>query len=78
MDQRSGHYVNHSPVIGCFDWDPFAALLGDEIEMVRQDVQGMLSAVFEVIDHGAKGASLIEIPPIFVDSNYALINDPMA
>ncbi|TBA37968.1 LacI family DNA-binding transcriptional regulator [Rhizobium ruizarguesonis] len=76
--KRSGHYVNHSPVIGCFDWDPFAALLGDQIEMVRQDVQGMLSAVFEVIDHGAKGASLIEIPPIFVDSNYALINDPMA
>ncbi|UIY29581.1 hypothetical protein LZK73_01035 [Neorhizobium galegae] len=46
--------------------------------MVRQDVQGMLNAVFEVIDHGAKGASLIEIPPIFADSDHALVNDPTA
>jgi LacI family fructose operon transcriptional repressor len=69
--KRSGHYKDRGPVIGCFDWDPFAALLGDEIEMVRQDVQGMLKAVFEVIDHGSAKKVLIEIPPIFMGSGEA-------
>jgi LacI family fructose operon transcriptional repressor len=64
--KRSGHYKDRTPVIGCFDWDPFAALLGDEIEMVRQDVQGMLDAVFNIIDEGAATGSLVEIPPIFM------------
>jgi LacI family fructose operon transcriptional repressor len=58
--------------------DPFAALLWDEIEMVRQDVQGMLTAVFEDIDHGAKGDSLIEIQPMFVDRDDALVSNPTA
>ncbi|XUY28941.1 LacI family DNA-binding transcriptional regulator [Agrobacterium sp. rho-8.1] len=66
--KRSGHYKDRMPVIGCFDWDPFAALLGDEIEMVRQDVQGMLDAVFNLIDHGTTTDGLIEIPPIFIDA----------
>lgn len=64
--KRSGHYADRTPVIGCFDWDPFAALLGDEIEMVRQDVQGMLDAVFNFIDSGTTTNSLTEIPPIFI------------
>ncbi|EHS49789.1 transcriptional regulator, LacI family [Rhizobium sp. PDO1-076] len=64
--KRSGHYKDRAPVIGCFDWDPFAALLGDEIEMVRQDVQAMLNAVFDIIDQGGAQTMLIEIPPVFV------------
>lgn len=51
--------------MGCFDWDPFVTLLGHDIEMVRQDVPQMLTAVFEVISGQRTGATLIEIPPVF-------------
>ncbi|MDQ0322723.1 LacI family fructose operon transcriptional repressor [Pararhizobium capsulatum DSM 1112] len=64
--KRSHHYDGHSPIIGCFDWDPFAALMGDEIEMVRQDVPAMLDAVFHIIDHGPAQTTVIEIPPVFM------------
>lgn len=63
--KRSGHYGGQAPVIGCFDWDPFAALLGDDIEMVRQDVKSMLEAVFSIIESGVTDEMLVEIPPIF-------------
>lgn len=53
------------PVIGCFDWDPFVALLGHDIEMVRQDVPGMLKATFDILEKGSSDKSLIEISPIF-------------
>jgi LacI family fructose operon transcriptional repressor len=52
--------------MGCFDWDPFAALLADDIEMVRQDVPQMLAAVFDIIENGAPQNARIEIPPVFV------------
>lgn len=58
--------VNSQPVIGCFDWDPFVALMGHEIEMARQDVASMLKAVFDIVETGDSGArKLIEIQPIF-------------
>ncbi|WP_348271270.1 LacI family transcriptional regulator [Rhizobium sp. Leaf384] len=63
--KQSGRYAHRKPVIGCFDWDPFAALLGDDVEMVRQDVQRMLDAVFAIIDNGSADKALIEIPAIF-------------
>ncbi|TCM53062.1 LacI family transcriptional regulator [Rhizobium sp. PP-F2F-G48] len=66
--KRSGHYGEYSPVIGCFDWDPFAALLGDDVEMVRQDVPSMLDAVFAIIESGAAAGTRIEIPPIFSEN----------
>jgi LacI family fructose operon transcriptional repressor len=52
-------------VIGCFDWDPFAELLGGNIFMVRQDVETMMNAVFSIIRDGS-GAEIvtIEVPPI--------------
>lgn len=54
------------PVIGCFDWDPFVALLGQDIEMVRQDVGGMLTAAFDIMEKdGGEERKLIEVPPIF-------------
>ena len=52
------------PHLGCFDWDPFVAMLGDHIEMVRQDVPKMLDAVFEIIDSGASELKVIQVPPI--------------
>lgn len=50
--------------LGCFDWDPFAALLDETIEMVRQDAPRMLDAVFEIIDRDDFAPKLIEVPPI--------------
>lgn len=53
----------YEPVLGCFDWDPLAALLDEKIAMVRQDVPGMLQAAFDVIDNGASSrAAVIQVP----------------
>ncbi|MCV3736143.1 LacI family DNA-binding transcriptional regulator [Rhizobium sp. TRM96647] len=62
--RRSGHYADRVPQLGCFDWDPFVAMLGDHIEMVRQDVPRMLEAVFAIIESGATGPTVVQIPPI--------------
>ena len=43
---------------------PVVAMLGDHIEMVRQDVPKMLEAVFGIIDSGATDLSIVQIPPI--------------
>ncbi|KEY56919.1 substrate-binding domain-containing protein [Serratia sp. DD3] len=51
------------PLIGCFDWDPFVALLDHEIEMVRQDVPAMLDAVFEIIDNNRTAITCQQIMP---------------
>lgn len=62
--RRSGRYADGMPHLGCFDWDPFVAMLGDHIEMVYQDVPKMLAAVFEIIDTGASELKIVQIPPI--------------
>ncbi|MBB4952111.1 LacI family fructose operon transcriptional repressor [Agrobacterium vitis] len=67
--KSSGHFADRLPSLGCFDWDPFVALLGDNIEMVRQDVKGMLDAVFHIIDMGAAKEKLVEIPPLFAGNS---------
>ena len=54
------------PNIGCFDWDPFVALLGKDIEMVKQDVPAMLEQVFKLIDEENNKIQLIEVPPISI------------
>ncbi len=50
--------------VGCFDYDPLVALLGDNIEMVRQDVPAMLARMFELIEHGNFEPTVSEIPPV--------------
>ncbi len=65
---RSGLGGPQAPAMGCFDWDPFVALLGDGIEMVRQNVPAMLNAVFSIIDRGEAPQALIEIPPLHGDA----------
>lgn len=50
--------------LGCFDWDPFAEMLGDGIVMIRQDVETMLTTLFDLIDNGPSDLRRIEIPPI--------------
>lgn len=41
---------------GTFDFDPFGALLPQNVGMVRQDVQGLLARTFEVINSGKDSA----------------------
>ena len=66
--KRSGLMGPQAPAMGCFDWDPFVSLLGDGIEMVRQDVPAMLDAVFAIIDRGEATQPLIQIPPLYTDA----------
>lgn len=73
---KQGYIGKKQPAMGCFDWDPFVALLGHDIEMVKQDVPTMLNAIFELIDSSAQGDNnltepndkaqvrRIEIPPL--------------
>lgn len=63
--RQSGRFDKDEIVIGCFDWDPFAAMLNDRMFMVRQDVDGMMGALFGLIAEGGKsGRQTIEIAPI--------------
>lgn len=61
-----GYIGEHQPEIGCFDWDPFVALLGHDIEMVKQDVPTMLNHIFALIDAEDYSKQLIEVPPIAI------------
>jgi LacI family fructose operon transcriptional repressor len=69
--RRSGHLDDRSLVLGCFDWDPFVTLLGNGIEMVRQDVPGMLNKVFELIESGANKPVVIQVPPLIPEAQDA-------
>ncbi len=70
-----GHGAAAPPVrLGCFDFDPFAELLEETVAMVRQDVDGLLAALFRLIDgqaptdpgrtSGTDTAPVILIPPL--------------
>lgn len=48
LDRNLGTAQNY-PVVGCFDWDPFAIRVNEKILMVRQDVDGMLDRLFELV-----------------------------
>lgn len=53
----------------CFDWDPFARFLPQNIGMMRQDVDAMLAKVFDFVEHPPAGAPRIETPCIFEAAN---------
>lgn len=53
-----------SPVLGCFDWDPFAARAIANITMVKQDVQRMLNELFRHIENPQDSVDTIEIQTI--------------
>ena len=54
---------------GCFDWDPFARFLPQNIGMMRQDIGAMLAKVFDFVEHPPAGAPRIETPCIFEPAN---------
>jgi LacI family fructose operon transcriptional repressor len=52
---------------GCYDWDPFAAMLSFPLLMVRQDIEGLLGRAFEILDANAHATpEVIEIRPALV------------
>ena len=50
--------------LGCFDWDPFAALLPQNVGMVEQNVPNMLQQVFDAIAEGRDQPTRIDVPCI--------------
>ena len=47
---------------GCFDWDPFAALLPANVGMARQDVVSMLELAFRLLDAEPDTVSSQQVP----------------
>jgi LacI family fructose operon transcriptional repressor len=55
-----------SAVVGCFDWDPFAAHLPFDVTMMRQDVQQIISEAFALADsHDTTARPLVVVPTDF-------------
>lgn len=48
--QRKGIHLLNDVALGCFDWDPFAAMIGKDTAMVRQDVPAMIQLLFEQLN----------------------------
>lgn len=49
---------------GCFDWDPFAALLPQNVGMTEQDVAAMLKATFALVENTTSEVTQFEVPCI--------------
>ena len=53
-------------VVGCFDWDPFAAHLPFDLTMVRQNVETLIAEAFTLLDrHEAVENPLVVVPTSF-------------
>ncbi len=50
--------------LGCFDWDPFAALLPQNVGMIEQDVPNMLRQVFDAIAEKRDQPTRTDVPCI--------------
>lgn len=56
--------------IGSYDWDPFASYLRFPVHMVRQDVTGLLSTAFQILDNAdLVSKRLLEIRPQLIVSD---------
>jgi LacI family fructose operon transcriptional repressor len=64
-----GHVVTLPPepfattVIGCYDYDPFAAYLAFPVHMVRQNAHGLIAEAWRLIESDTPGPALVEVPP---------------
>jgi LacI family fructose operon transcriptional repressor len=52
-----------SSVIGCYDYDPFAAYLQFPVHMVRQDAHGLIREAYRIIDQNANDPVLRMVEP---------------
>jgi LacI family transcriptional regulator, fructose operon transcriptional repressor len=63
------HLITLSPeafegkVLGCYDYDPFAAFLQFPLHMVRQNSAELIARAFDLIEDGVRDPTLIEIEP---------------
>lgn len=61
------HFVHLPPeafdhsVIGCYDYDPFAAYLRVPVHMVRQNSHGMISRAYDLVDSGETRPIIVEV-----------------
>ncbi|MEJ8559817.1 hypothetical protein QTO30_00210 [Yoonia sp. GPGPB17] len=55
---------NKQIIVGCFDWDPFAAQTSPSMLMVKQDVSTMLDSLFEIVQNPDDDIRLIQVPTI--------------
>ena len=62
--ERSRLAGQEAPILGCFDWDPFAARTIDNIVMVKQDVDRMLDELFRRIENQDDTVERVEVPTI--------------
>lgn len=67
-----GHFVNLPPgsfdstLIGCYDYDPFAAYLQFPVHMVRQDSHRLIEEAYRLIDEPSPGIALREVEPALI------------
>ena len=54
-ETRMGRELLGRSAIGCYDWDPFAASLPLGITFVRQDVEALIAAGFDLLEAAAEG-----------------------
>lgn len=67
-----GHFVGLPPgsfdgsVIGCYDYDPFAAYLQFPVHMVRQDSHRLIEEAYRLIDDPQPGLAVKEVEPALI------------
>lgn len=67
-----GHFVHLPPgsfdrtVIGCYDYDPFAAYLQFPVHMVRQDSHRLIEEAYRLIDQPEAGVVVREVEPALI------------
>jgi LacI family fructose operon transcriptional repressor len=59
-------------VVGCYDYDPFASFLPFPVFMMRQDVEGMITKAFELIEQSQSPPTLHLLLPDLVAPRTAL------
>jgi LacI family fructose operon transcriptional repressor len=68
---RSAVSLSRSCVVGCFDWDPFAAQLPYALVMMRQDVETMISEAFASLHPERQTARDVVKVPLIIEKNDA-------
>lgn len=64
-------------VVGCFDWDPFAAHLPFDVTMLRQDVETMVAEAFGALDADKQQeCPFTVVSPILMPARAAPPHDP--
>ncbi|MEZ5797993.1 MAG: LacI family DNA-binding transcriptional regulator [Paracoccaceae bacterium] len=78
-----GHFTQLPPeafansVIGCYDYDPFAAYLQFPVHMVRQDAHGLIAEAYRLLDAPSAGPVLSEVAPELIAPR-TFYDDPFA